>query len=88
MKRGFVFEDYPRVTYGANARHVSDMSDPDANYFVLFGGQDGIMESPTSMDQLELWKKGEMIQLPLDPEEHGWRRTILQPMAGTDKPQD
>ena len=27
------------VTYGSNARHISDMSDPDGNYFVLLGGQ-------------------------------------------------
>jgi penicillin amidase len=31
-----------RVTYGANARFVSDLSDPDENYFALAGGQDGI----------------------------------------------
>ncbi|MBU45314.1 MAG: hypothetical protein CMN76_19035 [Spirochaetaceae bacterium] len=82
MKRGFLFEDgEPRVTYGANARHISDMSDPDANYFVLFGGQDGIMYSPQTTDQVELWRTGQYIQLPLSREGlEDWDVQMLQPV--------
>ena len=53
------------VDYGSNARHVSDMSDPDRNYFVLLGGQDGHIGSTTFLDQTELWLEGAYIQLPL-----------------------
>ena len=58
-----------RVRYGANARHISDMTDPDANYFVLLGGQDGWLNSETLLDQWPLWRDGEYIRLPLSPDE-------------------
>lgn len=51
--------------YGSQARHLSDLSDLDANYFVLFGGQDGWLGSANFMDQVPLWKEGEYIQMPL-----------------------
>ncbi|MCG6970838.1 MAG: penicillin acylase family protein [Gammaproteobacteria bacterium] len=51
--------------YGSTARHVSDLSDLDHNYFVLLGGQDGWINSSTYLDQLPLWRAGEYIQLPL-----------------------
>ncbi len=53
------------VGYGANARHVSDMRDPDANFFVLLGGQDGWLNSSTMLDQWPLWQEGRYLQLPL-----------------------
>ncbi len=53
------------VQYGANARHVSDLSDPDANYFVLLGGQDGRLNSSTMLDQWPLWREGKYVQMPL-----------------------
>lgn len=53
------------VDYGSNARHISDMSDPDRNYFVLLGGQDGRIGSTTFLDQSELWLEGAYIELPL-----------------------
>ncbi len=53
------------TSYGATARHVSDLSDPDANEFVLFGGQDGALGSPAALSQVPLWQNGEMIRLPL-----------------------
>ena len=56
------------VRYGANARHVSDMSDPDANYFVLLGGQDGWLSSSTLLDQWSLWRDGRYVQVPLSPD--------------------
>ena len=57
-----------QVRYGANARHISDLSDPDENYFVLLGGQDGWLGSTTWLDQLPLWRSGSYIQMPLTPE--------------------
>ncbi len=57
-----------RAFFGAQARHVSDMGDPDANWFILFGGQDGWIGSPAFADQVPLWRKGELIQMPLRPE--------------------
>jgi penicillin amidase len=53
------------TSFGSNARHISDLSDPDENYFVLLGGQDGWMRSSTFMDQIELWREGEFIRVPL-----------------------
>ena len=53
------------VTYGSNARHVSDLSDPDENWFVLLGGQDGWFNSSTMLDQWELWRRGEYVRMPL-----------------------
>ncbi len=53
------------VRYGSTARHISDLSDPDANYFVLLGGQDGWINSSTFADQLPLWLDGAYIRMPL-----------------------
>ncbi|MFW5832632.1 MAG: penicillin acylase family protein [Pseudomonadota bacterium] len=54
-----------RATFGAQSRHVSDLADPDANWFVLFGGQDGWLGSAQFADQIELWREGRYLQLPL-----------------------
>jgi penicillin amidase len=54
-----------RASFGAQARHISDLSEPDANWFVLFGGQDGWLGAPNYADQLPLWRDGRYIQLPL-----------------------
>ena len=51
--------------YGQNARHISDLSDMDANYFVLVGGQDGWLSSPTGFDQARLWLSGDYVHVPL-----------------------
>ena len=53
------------VNYGSNARHISDMTDPDENYFVLLGGQDGWFNSTTMLDQWDLWRRGDYIRVPL-----------------------
>ncbi len=53
------------VRYGANARHVSDMTDMDENYFVLLGGQDGWLNSSTMLDQWPSWRSGEYVRVPL-----------------------
>jgi penicillin G amidase len=54
-----------RASYGSISRHVSDLANPDANYFALLGGQDGWIGSSTFADQVELWRRNEYIQLPL-----------------------
>ncbi len=53
-----------RATYGSEARHISDLADPDANYFALLGGQDGWIGSTTFADQVELWQQGSYVQIP------------------------
>jgi penicillin amidase len=53
------------VTYGAQSRHVSDMANPDENYFVLLGGQDGWLGSAQFLDMLDLWQAGEMVRVPM-----------------------
>ena len=56
------------VGYGSNARYIFDLSDPDANHVVLLGGQDGVPGSAAFLDQVELFRRGETIQVPLQPE--------------------
>ena len=51
--------------YGSNARHISDLSDLDRNYFVLLGGQDGRFNSSTFLDQAELWTADAYVEVPL-----------------------
>ncbi len=53
------------ASYGSQARHISDLSDPDANYFLLAGGQDGWINSSTFVDQAALWQDGGYIRMPL-----------------------
>ena len=67
------------ATYGSNARHVSDMSDPDANWFVLLGGQDGRFNSSTALDQWDLWRRGAYVRVPLTLPEV--RRTFPHALA-------
>ncbi len=66
--RGRLGAEPQRVRYGANARHVSDLADPDENYFVLLGGQDGTINSANALDQLPLWLDGRYLRLPLTME--------------------
>ncbi len=71
-----------RVRYGSVARHISDLSDPDANYFALLGGQDGWFASANFADQVALWRRGDYISLPLRPETvraRFARRIVLTP---------
>jgi penicillin amidase len=53
------------VTYGANARHISDLADLDENYFVLIGGQDGYWNSENDLDLFQLWRKEQYVRVPL-----------------------
>ncbi|MDR6292301.1 penicillin amidase [Inquilinus ginsengisoli] len=56
------------ASYGSMARHVADLSDPDASWVTLFGGQDGWLGSANAADQIPLWRQGRSIRLPLRPE--------------------
>jgi penicillin amidase len=56
------------VTYGAVARHISDLSDPDANHFALLGGQDGWLLSENSLDLWAKWRRREYVRIPMRPE--------------------
>ncbi|WP_204623521.1 penicillin acylase family protein [Crenalkalicoccus roseus] len=70
------------VTFGSMARHVSDLADPDANWFVLFGGQDGWLGSAAFADQVALWRERRAIRMPLRPETVAAefpRVTVLRP---------
>ena len=69
--------------YGSNARYIFDLSDPDANHLVLLGGQDGHPGSPAFLDQAQLFRRGEYLTLPLDPDTARARfahSTLLQPV--------
>jgi penicillin amidase len=54
--------------YGAQARHVSDLSKPDANWFVMLGGNDGWFNSANFRDQVEAFQEGRSFQVPLQIE--------------------
>jgi penicillin amidase len=64
---GLVTERH-NATFGSMARHVSDMADPDANWFTLWGGQDGWLGSAAFADQVPLWLERRSIRVPLRPE--------------------
>lgn len=65
--------------YGQNARTLFDLSDPDENHFVLFGGQDGWINSANSTDQVDLFLTGEMIRVPLRPDGSSRHRLVVNP---------
>ena len=54
-----------RVTYGSSARHLADFVDPDANFVIIMGGQDGWIGSVNATDQIPLWREGRYLRLPL-----------------------
>jgi penicillin amidase len=82
-KTGHGFVTKPHfVRFGACARHVSDMADPDANYFVLLGGQDGWLGSANFYDQVPLWREGGYVAVPLQASSVAARfaqETVLRP---------
>jgi penicillin amidase len=57
--------DRHNTRYGAQARHVSDLSDPDANWFVMLGGNDGWYNSSTFRDQVPAFMAGGSFKVPL-----------------------
>ncbi|MGD2068292.1 MAG: penicillin acylase family protein [Gemmatimonadota bacterium] len=51
---------------GVSQRHVVDMADPDGSGgFVIAGGQSGWPASPHAWDQLDRWREGGLVPLPL-----------------------
>ncbi len=64
---GFQPDEAP-VRFGSQARHISDLSDPNENYFILLGGQDGWLPNPNLNDMAKLWEKGKLIKVPLELE--------------------
>jgi len=62
---GLITGQVAPATFGSMARHVSDMANPDANWFTLWGGQDGWLGSAAFMDQVPLWRDGSSIRVPL-----------------------
>ncbi|GGC52065.1 penicillin amidase [Siccirubricoccus deserti] len=83
MKTGHGMVTGPHeVSFGSMARQISDMADLDANWFTLFGGQDGWLGSAAFADQVPLWREGRSIRLPLRPETVAAeypRVTVLRP---------
>lgn len=72
------------ASYGATARHISDLSDLDRNYFALLGGQDGWINSDNFIDQIAGWQSGEYITVPLRIEKVRAtfpHKTVLMPAA-------
>jgi penicillin amidase len=67
MAHGFVNRRHA-TSFGQMARHISDLSDPDANWFVILGGNDGWLGSENYADQIDLWREGRYIQMPLSRE--------------------
>ncbi|HKP95985.1 MAG TPA: penicillin acylase family protein [Fibrobacteria bacterium] len=77
------------VTYGAVARHISDLSDPDGNHFALLGGQDGWLLSENSMDLWDKWRKREYVRIPLLPDSVAGafpHVLVLEPSRSADPP--
>jgi penicillin amidase len=56
------------ISYGSIARHISDLSHPDRNWFCLLGGQDGWIGSDTALDQVPWWRSGRYVRLPMTGE--------------------
>jgi penicillin amidase len=78
-KYGRAFNDQKgRVFYGASVRHITDMSSPDENYFVMNGGQDGSVLSENYADQIDLWNRGEYFKVPLSLSEVEKTFTTMQ----------
>ncbi|WIM12665.1 MAG: hypothetical protein OJF58_003628 [Enhydrobacter sp.] len=53
------------VRFGSNARFIAGLSDIDEARVVLLGGQDGWFGSANFLDQVELWRRGAYLRLPL-----------------------
>ncbi|MEX1665912.1 penicillin acylase family protein [Zhongshania arctica] len=54
------------VGMSSTARYFFDLGHVDSNWFTMLGGQDGCPGSAAYTDQIELWNRKEMLQIPLD----------------------
>lgn len=83
LKTAHGLTDQAHLTrFGSQARHLSDLADPDANYFVLLGGQDGWLNSTTFADQVRPFQDGSLVRVPLTREAVAMdfqHRTTLEP---------
>jgi penicillin G amidase len=61
---GLVRERHP-ASYGSQARFIADLSEPDASWFMLLGGQDGRAGSANFADQIAMWHDGAYLRMPL-----------------------
>lgn len=70
---------------GPQARFLTDLGDPDANWFVLIGGQDGWINSDAFLDQTPLWRNGNYVRVPLteDAVREAFPRTMTLRPAGS-----
>jgi penicillin amidase len=77
-----------RVSFGASARFIADMAEPNANRVVLLGGQDGWIGSGNFLDQIPIWRNGGYIELPLEAERaRAWPHHTVHapsPRSGSD----
>ena len=64
MAHGFVNRRHA-ASFGQMARHISDLADLDANWFVILGGNDGWLGSENYADQIDLWREGRYVHMPL-----------------------
>lgn len=79
-----VTPDRHQTLFGANARLLMDMADPDGSRVVLLGGQDGRVGSTAIVDQLALWREGRFVPLPLSRDgqtARAARRIHIAPMS-------
>lgn len=58
-----------KVSFGAQARWMTDLSSINENYLVYLGGQDGFIGSENINDLTSKWVKGDYLRVPFDREE-------------------
>jgi penicillin amidase len=67
-------------TVGASLRMIAEMSDPPLSLFMTVPGQSGHFFSPHYLDQLQLWRNGDYLQIDADEKTMtDWPLLILTP---------
>jgi len=72
--------------HAAAYRGVYDFADPDSSVFIISTGQSGHFLSRHYDDMGHLWRRGEYVQMSLDPDlarAAATGITTLQPASGT-----
>lgn len=68
MKSAHPFtRDVHATSFGANARFIADLSDPDETYAILLGGQDGWPNARAMFDMVGPFQRGDSVRLPRTP---------------------